>query len=172
MRCDDFLRRCREGIREVADLEHLRSCASCLEASLAVDPDNLFRSLGGDELVPTGGVDAFVSGVMGQLHLRSTEKRMDRTRSSRASWAIAAAVTLAIVGAALFPWPQDATRPIDSQMRLASNPMAAETLPTAETLPVIEHYDSADAMIVEFPSDQNDNLKIVMIFDENLPVDL
>ena len=40
------------------------------------------------------------------------------------------------------------------------------------TKPIIETYDSENATIVEVPSEEADDVKIVMIFDENLPADL
>jgi uncharacterized protein (UPF0333 family) len=41
------------------------------------------------------------------------------------------------------------------------------------TKPVVETYESDSATIVEMPSEgAADDVKIVMIFDENLPADL
>jgi len=40
------------------------------------------------------------------------------------------------------------------------------------TKPVVETYESQSATIMEVPNEQNDDVKIVMIFDENLPADL
>ena len=37
--------------------------------------------------------------------------------------------------------------------------------------PVIENYESENATLVEVPADASD-VKIVMVFDENLPADL
>ncbi|HYO77511.1 MAG TPA: hypothetical protein VE010_13710, partial [Thermoanaerobaculia bacterium] len=45
--------------------------------------------------------------------------------------------------------------------------------PVFTTTPVIETYESDNATIVEVPTeDTGDDVKIVMIFDENLPADL
>ena len=52
---------------------------------------------------------------------------------------------------------------------LATKPFAK---PLA-TKPVVETYQSNNATIVEVPSGEaSDDVKIVMIFDENLPADL
>ena len=40
------------------------------------------------------------------------------------------------------------------------------------TKPVVETYQAENATIVEVPIDRADDIKIVMIFDESLPVDL
>ena len=40
------------------------------------------------------------------------------------------------------------------------------------TKPVVETYESDNATIVEMPSNPGDDVQLVMIFDENLPVDL
>jgi hypothetical protein len=41
------------------------------------------------------------------------------------------------------------------------------------TKPIVETYESANATIVEVPSESAaDDVKVVMIFDENLPADL
>jgi hypothetical protein len=41
------------------------------------------------------------------------------------------------------------------------------------TKPIVESYESESATIVEVPTDEvGDDVKIVMIFDENLPADL
>jgi len=44
-------------------LEHIRACDACLDYAVSVDPDIMFRAIGGAEMVPPGGVDAFVSDV-------------------------------------------------------------------------------------------------------------
>ncbi|MGH9459419.1 MAG: hypothetical protein ACRD2J_17430, partial [Thermoanaerobaculia bacterium] len=38
--------------------------------------------------------------------------------------------------------------------------------------PVIESYDSPGAMIVEMPAEATGDIRLVMVFDESLPVDL
>ncbi len=48
-------------------LEHLRKCDACLEYAVSVDPDNFFRAIGGEELEPPGGVEAFTADVMAQV---------------------------------------------------------------------------------------------------------
>ena len=86
-------------------LEHLRSlrCLPRFRRS-SVDPDVFFRSLGGEELVPPGGVDAFVGDVMSQVRVRDAESR-DRAAARRervaALWPIAATVAAGVTGATL-----------------------------------------------------------------------
>ena len=48
---------------------------------MGVDPDLFFRSLGGEELVPPGGVDAFAGDVMSQVRVRSAETSLAPRRS-------------------------------------------------------------------------------------------
>ena len=59
-------------------LEHLRKCDSCLDHAIAVDPDNFCRAIGGEELEPPGGIDAFASDVMAQVRLRQAEGSVAR----------------------------------------------------------------------------------------------
>src|ERR1043165_7180359 len=61
------------GTQDAALLEHLRTCDACLDFSVGVDPDNFFRAIGGNNLVPPGGVDAFVGDVMRQAQIRGKE---------------------------------------------------------------------------------------------------
>jgi hypothetical protein len=66
---------------------------------------------------------------------------------------------------------------MSSLVAVAPLPMARTFAPiTAKKLttkPVVETYESDSATIVEMPSEgAADDVKIVMIFDENLPADL
>ena len=70
--CQTFRARLEPDTRDAEVLEHLRHCDTCVDFALGVDPDNFFRLLGGDELVPPGGVDAFVGDVMAQVRSRET----------------------------------------------------------------------------------------------------
>jgi hypothetical protein len=52
------------GCEDAALLAHLRSCDACFAEAVEVDPDAMFRGIGGAEMIPPGGVDAFVGDVM------------------------------------------------------------------------------------------------------------
>jgi len=175
MSCDSFRTRFHTGTDDAALLEHLRSCDRCLDFAAHADPDVMFRALGsstfGSEMIPPGGIDAFVDGVMQQVRVRDAETAV--ASSQAASWprrlAMAAAISVAVFGATLiyrFDTPQDSS-PV---------PRVAVAVPnrTLTTKPIVETYDSQNATIVEVPTDGTggDDVKIVMIFDENLPADL
>ncbi|HSP36071.1 MAG TPA: hypothetical protein VLU46_17300, partial [Thermoanaerobaculia bacterium] len=74
--CDAFRAQFTPGTADAALLEHLRSCDACLNFSVEHDGDVLFRSIGGQDLVPPGGVDAFVDDVMRAVQIRSAESAM------------------------------------------------------------------------------------------------
>jgi hypothetical protein len=170
--CDSFRARFRAGTDEGVLLDHLRGCDRCLDFAVAVDSDVLFRSLGGD-IIPPGGVDAFVDDVMRQVSVRQTENAMRPLNV--VSWprrlAIAATLAAGIAAAAL-------VYRIEAPTFTAPVPRAVITAPAATapagltTKPVVETYQSETATIFEVPSDETDNVRIVMIFDDALPVDL
>ncbi len=168
MSCNQFERLLSSGPLSSEALAHMRICSSCLEQAVAADPENLFRSLGGEQLEPEGGTDQFVSEVMGQIHLREAETRLSRKREmpATARWSIAAALAVAVAGSALL------YRPALDQVPAMSRPSAAaaQLFDPSVTLPVVEEYSNGGATIVEMASDSD--LKVVMIFDESLPVDL
>ena len=97
MSCESFRTRFHANTDDAALLEHLRSCDRCLDFAAHADPDILFRALGGDDLVPPGGVDAFVAGVMQQVRVRDAETTV--AAGHVVSWprrfAMAAAVAIA-----------------------------------------------------------------------------
>jgi len=175
MTCDSFRTRFHAGTEDAALLEHLRACDRCLDLAAHADPDVMFRALGGSEMVPPGGVDAFVSGVMQQVRVRGAETTV---RSAHVlHWprrlAMAAALGAAVFGATM-------VYRVDAPVRGAATPSVAEnaggrsghrSIPLT-TKPVVAAYDSEKATILEVPSDGPDDVKIVMIFDENLPADL
>jgi hypothetical protein len=173
--CDAFRKRFSVDTDDALVLEHLRACDRCLDFAVQTDPDVMFRALGGGEMVPPGGVDAFVVGVMQQVRVRAAES----TVSARnvVSWprrlAVAATLAAGITGAMLYnyataPAPLTAHRPL--LVARAAAPVMARNLATK---PVVETYESDSATIVEMPSEgAADDVKIVMIFDENLPADL
>ncbi|HEY4641534.1 MAG TPA: hypothetical protein VII75_09340 [Thermoanaerobaculia bacterium] len=148
-------------------LEHVRACDACLDYAVSIDPDVMFRAIGGDELVPPGGIDAFVGDVMREVRLRSTEKSATpRVVAWPRRLAVAATLVAGITGGALV-WQRG---------RVAA-PLAPQTpvhniARVITTKPVIEKYDSDSATIVEMPTGSANDAQIVMIIDEKLPADL
>lgn len=168
--CESFRKRFHATTDDAALLEHLRSCDRCLDFAAHLDPDVMFRALGGEEMVPPGGVDAFVSGVMQQVRVRDAEKTTIAARP--VSWprrlAMAAAVGAAVFGATLV-YRTDTpavTKPVTAMAA------AVHVRQTLTTKPIVETYESDKATIVEVPTEGTDDVKIVMIIDENLPADL
>ena len=172
--CLNFRAGFRPGTDDAEVLAHVRACDACLDWAAGVDPDILFRSIGGGELIPPGGVDAFVSDVMREVHLRSTESTLLGHRMPL-SWtrrlAIAATVAAGITGAALV-YQRDRQAPAIVPGPVVSRPVAAVSPLRRTTKPVVESYDSKQATIVEVPTEGNGDTQIVMIFDEKLPADL
>lgn len=168
MNCTEVIQEMeRTGLDGPEILRHVRDCSGCLEQAAAIDPEILFRSLGG-ELSPPGGVEPFVSDVMHQVHLRRTEHRVTGMRSVATAplrWGIAASLAVGIITASIFYNPSPDTVP----PAIAAAPGIVR-IEDSLSRPVIEEYASADATIVEVPS--GEDLKVVMIFDETLPVDL
>ena len=160
--CDTFRARFAPGTDDPRVLEHLRSCDSCLAFAAEADGDMLFRGLGG-EMVPPGGVAAFVGDVMREVHLRSTERQI--VPHDRMTWAkrlaVAATIAVAVVGSMYYP----------RQQSLVPGPEPV-AITSAMTIPVIESYDSDTATIVEMPTEGAEDVKVVMIFDDELPADL
>lgn len=177
--CPNFRAGFQPGTGDAAILEHVRACDACLDWAAGIDPDILFRAIGGGELIPPGGLDAFVDDVMREVHLRSTESTLSGRRtpawSGRTSWmrrlAVAATVAAGITGAALV-YQHDRTSPVPAPAPVVSQQAAAVDPHRLTTKPVVESYDSAQATIVEVPTEGNGDTKIVMIFDEKLPADL
>ena len=168
MSCVSFRARFHANTDDAALLEHLRSCDRCLDFAAHADPDVMFRSLGGEEMIPPGGIDAFVSGVMQQVRVRDAETVVATRRVVQ--WprqlAMAAAVGAAVFGATLV-YRVDGPVAVKPAVRVA----AVKNVPLT-TKPVVAAYDSDKATIVEVPTEGADDVQIVMIFDENLPADL
>ena len=167
MTCSAFRATLGPGSGDPAQLEHLRHCDACLDFAAGVDPDFLFRAIGGEELVPPGGIDAFAADVMRQVQIRQREQTLVPHRV--VSWpqrlAIAATIAAGITGGALV-WNREhrvTTVPVHSAR--AVRPV------TLATKPVVETYSSQNATIVEVPADSSDT-QVVMVFDEKLPADL
>ena len=166
MSCDSFRTRFHVGSDDAALLEHVRTCDRCLDFAAHADPDVMFRALGGSEMIPPGGLDAFVGGVMQQVRVRDMETMASpHTVSWPRRLAMAAAIGVAVFGATL-------VSRVDPPVQTQS--IARASIPkTLTTKPIVETYDSQNATIVEVPTDAtDDDVKIVMIFDENLPADL
>lgn len=168
MTCDVFRAQFTPGTDDAAMLEHLRTCDACLNFAVERDGEVLFRSIGGADLVPPGGVDAFVEDVMRSVHIRSAESTMS---SRGVTWprklALAATVAAAMVGAGLMYERSHAPIVIPAGPAIAARPLAKTTVPK----PVIESYDSQKATIVEMPTDRED-VKVVMVLDDSIPADL
>ncbi|MBW3670147.1 MAG: hypothetical protein KY432_00585 [Acidobacteria bacterium] len=177
MNCNEFRISLETGQDSPEAREHQRECASCLELAICREPSTMFSTLGGSDLLPPEGLDAFVSGVMTEVRLRETEKTLgtkDHPVKVAWWWAAAAAVFVMFttwlgVQSQLSPEPVLHNNPASV---VESTPRSEPLNPPSVTLPVIDHYDKAAATIVELPSDSIDDLKIVMIFDESLPQDL
>ena len=164
--CETFRARFVPGSDDPAVLEHLRSCDACLQSAIERDGDVLFRAIGGGEMVPPGGVDAFAADVMRAVQIRSAES----TVSSRGvAWprklALAATVAAAISGAVWINERENAPSHVSPVPR---PPVVAQVVVPK---PVVENYESQNATIVEMPT-EGENVKVVMVFDESLPADL
>ncbi|HKR65986.1 MAG TPA: hypothetical protein VJZ00_19800 [Thermoanaerobaculia bacterium] len=175
MSCESFRTRFHANTEDAALLAHLRACDRCLDHAASIDPDVIFRSLGGDEMIPPGGVDAFVDDVMRQVRVRGAESAVENGRHARnvVSWprrlAVAATLVAGFTGAMLV-----STGGRQAAPELMRPIAAAHLVPkTLATKPIVETYESQNATIVEVPAEEaSDDVKIVMIFDENLPADL
>ena len=170
MTCRQFRANLQPGTADAALLEHLRHCDACLDFAMGIDPDLFFRSIGGEELVPPGGVDAFVGDVMSQVRVRSAETSLAprRTGSVWRRLAIAATIVAGVTGTSLV-YRLERSAPAPRPVHLVA---AAKPHPAAlATKSFVETYSSHNATIVEMPNDGND-AKVVMIFDDTLPADL
>jgi hypothetical protein len=172
--CQTYRANLRAGTQDAEVLEHLRTCDACLDFSVGVDPDNFFRSIGGTDMVPPGGVDAFVGDVMRQVQIRGKETTM-ATRGTLLSWrhrlAIAATIAAAVTGATfVFQHERHVTpAPVNRAAAVQPRPVKAPAR-VLTTKPIVDSYQSRNATIVEMPGDGNVN--VVMIFDDKLPADL
>lgn len=177
MNCNELRDKLQSGEEFAGKQEHLRNCADCMEFAIALEPSDLFVTLGGADIVPPGGLDAFVSDVMNEVRLRETEKSLDNDESHPARiawwWSAAAAVFILVTSwLAIQPGMRpDAARPA-TEVPVVEQTMPADQIQPSITRPVIDEYDRPEATIVELPTESADELKIVMIFDESLPQDL
>lgn len=174
--CESFRNRFAPNSEDASLLEHLRSCDRCLDHAAAIDPDVMFRALGGEEMTPPGGVDAFVTSVMQQVRVRAAEGRVEHR--SHSPWtrrlAIAATLAVGITGATLV-YRTDAPAVVNPSPVRIARAIAPVSQARLTTKPIVQTYQSGDtsnATIVEVPSEGAEDVQIVMIFDENLPADL
>ena len=169
MSCDSFRTRFHVATEDAALLAHLRTCDRCLDFAASVDPDVMFRALGGEDMIPPGGVDAFVDDVMRQVRVRDAEQSLQPRQV--VSWprrlAVAATIAAAVTGGTLV-YRSDRGAPVSQPVAVAAKAHRIDLV----SKPIVENYDSENATIVEVPSEETDDVKIVMIFDENLPADL
>ncbi len=170
MTCQEFRASFAPQTDDAAELAHIRSCDACLDYAAGIDADVMFRAIGGEEIVPPGGVDAFASDVMREIRLRSTETR---TQSADHHWsrrlALAAILSLAVSGGSLF-LARESGPALPLPIARASLQIVPET--GGSSRPVVESYESRNATIVEVPTEGAGDVKVVMIFDESLPKDL
>jgi len=173
--CREFRDQFQPQTQDTNLLEHVRTCDACLDFAAHVDPDIMFRAIGGSEMVPPGGVDAFVDDVMRQVRVRSAanvvsiQPRWSWRRMSAAA-AIVAGVT---VGATMYVVtgfsPSRAVPPRGT----VATPSVAMVQKNLTTKPVVETYESENATIVEVPSaGESTGAQVVMILDDSLPSDL
>lgn len=171
--CLEFRSLFHAGTNDPALLEHLRSCDPCLDYAAHLDPDVMFRAIGGEDLVPPGGVDAFVEDVMRAVHVRSKEDVVESHRVL--SWprrlAVAATIAASVIGATLVV--EHGRQPLPAtQVAAMVTPHPAAVPVKLATKPSVETYSSNNATIVEVPSESAGDTKIVMVIDDKLPADL
>ena len=169
--CQSF--RANAASREPEVLEHLRKCDVCLEYAISVDPDHFFRAIGGEELEPPGGVDAFTSDVMAQVRLRQAEGSVARRFLVAPRRLAAAAAIVVAIGAGTLVYERNVETTPNVATGLSPS-VRAEARPHIQlaTKPVVETYQSQGATIVEMPSQGSNDASVVMIFDDSLPADL
>jgi hypothetical protein len=171
MNCSEFRSAFAPATDDAAILEHVRSCDPCLDFAAHADPDIIFRAIGGAEMIPPGGVDAFVDDVMHAVHLRKAEDEL-APRRAPLGWtrklAVAATFAAGITGATLV-WQHEQVSPVQATLSTQHSALSTRNLVTK---PVVETYSSNKATIVEMPAESGNSPQVVMILDENLPADL
>jgi len=170
MNCLEFRSAFAPETDDAAILEHVRACDPCLDFAAHADPDIMFRAIGGGEMIPPGGVDAFVDDVMRAVHLRQAEDDLTPHRAPL-GWtrklAVAATLVAGITGGALM-YERGQVAPA-SHLSPQSSVLSPRALATK---PVVATYSSSKATIVEMPAESGNSPQVVMILDENLPADL
>lgn len=171
--CTEFRSRFQAGTNDPALLEHLRRCDPCLDFAARIDPDVMFRAIGGSEMIPPGGVDAFVADVMHAVELRSKEGKL--AAKPALTWprrlAVAATIAAGITGATFLYETNRSIAP-RSETSIAAIRPARTISAVTTTKPVVDTYSSTNATIVEVPTQSASDTKIVMVIDDTLPADL
>jgi len=168
--CQTFRANLTPNTDDVELLAHMRSCDACIDHAMSVDPDNFFRAIGGNEMIPPGGVDAFASEVMAQIRSRETETSIEHhvVLSWPRRFAIAATIAASFIGTMLVVKHENAAAPVAAQSASLITHHPSLVTPRT-TKPVIETYQSQTATIIEVPAE---GANVVMIFDDKLPADL
>jgi hypothetical protein len=172
--CERFLLARNDGTLSAEMLAHMRSCPACLTLAVEADPENLFRSLGG-EIEPPDGVDQFVDDVMQGVRVRERERIVfsgNRRFPAFYRWAAAAVLAVTVGGVAFVSRTSNPSAVNPAPAIAAKAPGALLRVEPSHFVPVVESYDSSSATIIEVPSEQTAGLQVVMVFDESLPVDL
>jgi hypothetical protein len=176
MNCLEFRAAFAPSSEDPGFLEHVRVCDPCLDYAAHNDPDIMFRAIGGAEMIPPGGIDAFVSDVMHAVQLRKAEDELAPRRAAISlpiQWtrrlAVAATLIAGITGGALVYEREHSPAPLAHALIAQHSPLIARNLVTK---PVVATYSSKNATIVEVPADSGNEPQVVMIVDENLPADL
>jgi hypothetical protein len=171
--CEKFRASLQIDDRRPEILDHLRQCDGCLAFALQTDPDILFRSIGGDDLVPPGGIDLFAADVMKQIELRRKSAEMAHRRPNvLMRWAAAAVIVTGFAASsAVYNRNGSVASAPAGQASLRAPAADARRVGLAERS-VVESYASDNATIMEVPVDSNNDVKVVMIFDQTLPADL
>jgi anti-sigma factor RsiW len=168
--CLEFRSAFQPGTEDADVLAHLRTCDRCLDHAAHVDPDVMFRALGTGEMIPPGGIDAFVEDVMRGVQIRTADTVVSRRVLS---WprrlAVAAVIAAGFTGATLFLTHQQHTQIATPMASLASHHAAVRSL---STRPVVENYSSSNATIVQVPNESASDTQIVLVVDDTLPADL
>jgi len=168
--CPEFRSAFQPGTEDADVLAHLRACDRCLDHAAHVDPDVMFRALGTGEMIPPGGIDAFVEDVMRGVQIRTADTVVSRRVLS---WprrlAVAATIAAGFTGATLFMTHQQPAPAGTPVAALASHHTAVRAL---STKPVVENYSSSNATIVEVPNEGASEAQVVLVVDDTLPADL
>ena len=172
MNCLEFRAAFAPSTEDPRVLEHVRVCDPCLDFAAHNDPDIMFRAIGGAEMIPPGGIDAFVGDVMHAVQLRKAEDELAPRRHDL-SWtrrlAVAATLIAGITGGTLVYEREHQATTVTPTLIAQHSSLRSRNLVTK---PIVATYSSKNATIVEVPAESGNEPQVVMIVDENLPADL
>ena len=170
--CERFRASLQVDDRRPEIVDHLRQCDGCLQFAVEIDPHVVFRSIGGDDLVPAGGVELFAADVMKQIELRKKSSDMARSHPNLLMrWAAAAVIVTGFAASsAVYHGHGVASTPDRQASMQRPSPVARPA--TMASRSVVESYASDNATIMEVPVNSDNDVKVVMIFDQSLPADL